>query len=41
LVDNPGLGQGAHVSLRNNPLSSDSIHIYLLQLRKRGVKVDY
>jgi hypothetical protein len=35
------LGEGDHVSLMNNPLSSDSIKTYLLELRKRGVKVDY
>ena len=41
LVDNPGLGEGDYVSLGNNPLSSDSIDIYLDQLRARGVTVDY
>ncbi len=41
LADNPGLGEGDHVTLMNNPLSSDSIKTYLLELRMRGVKVDY
>lgn len=41
LVDNPGLGQGDYVSLKNNPLSSDSIDTYMPQLRERGVAVDY
>jgi len=35
------LGEGDHVTLMNNPLSSDSIKTYLRELRMRGVKVDY
>jgi Leucine-rich repeat (LRR) protein len=41
LVDNPGLGEGDLVSLSNNPLSSDSINIYIPQLEARGVGVRY
>jgi len=41
LVDNPGLGEGDHVSLGDNPLSSDSVNVYLPELRDRGVTVDY
>ena len=41
LVDNPALGQGDYVSLKNNPLSSDSLDTYLFELRVRGVTVDY
>ena len=39
LVDNPGLGEGDLVWLINNPLSDDSINIYIPQLRTRGVGV--
>jgi len=41
LVDNPELGEGDYVSLGNNPLSSDSIDIYIPQLRARDVTVEY
>jgi len=41
LVDNPALGQGDYVSLKNNPLNPDFIDTYLDQLRARGVTVDY
>jgi hypothetical protein len=41
LVNNPGLGAGDSVSLGDNPLSSDSIDIYMDQLRVRGVTVNY
>ncbi len=41
LVDNPGLGRGGEVDLRDNPLSSDSINLYLPQLQNRGVTVYY
>jgi len=41
LVDNPGLGVGDLVSLKDNPLSPDSIDIYLPQLRERGVTVEH
>jgi hypothetical protein len=40
LVDNPGLGEGDYVSLGNNPLNSDSMDIYVPQLRARGVTVE-
>jgi len=40
LVNNPALGQGDHVSLGDNPLSSDSIEVYLPELRARGVAID-
>jgi Leucine-rich repeat (LRR) protein len=41
LVQNEGLGTGDHIHLQRNPLSSDSINIYIPQLRARGVDVDY
>jgi len=41
LVENEGLGAGDEVSLTDNPLSDDSIHIYIPQLEARGVTVDY
>jgi hypothetical protein len=41
LVQNEGLGSGDLVSLRHNPLSSDSINLYIPQLEARGVTVQY
>jgi Leucine-rich repeat (LRR) protein len=41
LVDNEGLLGGAEVYLLGNPLSADSINIYIPQLRARGVTVNY
>jgi Leucine-rich repeat (LRR) protein len=41
LVNNPGLAEGDQVNLDANPLSSDSINIYIPQLEARGVIVDY
>ena len=41
LVDNGGLSEGDQVSLGANPLSSDSINIYIPQLEARGVVVYY
>jgi len=41
LVQNEGLGTGDTVDLRVNPLSSDSINIYIPQLQARGVTVNY
>ena len=41
LVDNEGLSEGDEVYLSGNPLSSDSINIYIPQLEARGVFVDY
>jgi len=40
-VDNEGLSAGDEVYLSGNPLSSDSIDIYLAELRARGVTVNY
>jgi len=41
LVENEELGEGDKVSLNDNPLSDDSINIYIPQLKARGVTVDY
>ena len=41
LVDNEGLSAGDEVYLSGNPLSSDSIDIYIPQLQARGVTVYY
>ena len=41
LVENEGLGVEDKVYLANNPLSDDSINIYIPQLEARGVTVDY
>jgi len=41
LVLNEGLGAGNQIDLRWNPLSSDSINIYIPQLEARGVIVEY
>ena len=41
LVDNLGLGGGDYVDVRYNPLSDDSINIYIPELEARGVTVDY
>ena len=41
LVDNEGLGTGDLVNLRWNPLSDDSITVYIPQLEARGVDVYY
>jgi len=41
LVDNEGLKAGAEVYLSGNPLSSDSVNIYIPRLQARGVTVDY
>jgi hypothetical protein len=41
LVVNQGISEGDHVALWANPLSSDSIGIYIPQLELRGVTVDY
>jgi Leucine-rich repeat (LRR) protein len=41
LVQNEGLGTGDQIYLGSNPLSSDSINIYIPQLKARGVTVDY
>jgi len=41
LVDNPGLGEGDDVILVNNPLSEESINIYIPELEARGVTVEY
>jgi nucleoside-triphosphatase THEP1 len=41
LVDNNGLSEGDEIYLQGNPLSSDSINIYIPQLEARGVVVTY
>ena len=42
LMEHAGLSEGhLFVALEGNPLSSDSINIYIPQLRARGVTVDY
>jgi internalin A len=41
LVNNPGLAQGDTVDLRYNPLSANSINVYIPQLQSRGVNVLY
>jgi Leucine-rich repeat (LRR) protein len=41
LVQNEGLSTGDLVDLHSNPLSSDSINIYIPQLQTRGVTVYY
>ena len=41
LVQNVGLSTGDHVFLSGNPLSSDSINIYIPELQTRGVTVYY
>jgi len=40
-VNNPGMDGGDIVRLTGNPLSSDSINIYIPQLQARGVTVYY
>jgi len=40
-VDNEGLSEGDIVKLELNPLSSDSINIYIPQLEAKGVIVLY
>jgi len=41
LVQNEGLGTGDLVNLQANPLSSDSVNIYIPQLQARGVTVSH
>jgi len=41
LVQNGGLGTGDRVYLDGNPLSDDSINIYIPELVARGVIVSY
>ena len=41
LVQNEGLGTGDYIDLWENPLSSDSVNIYIPQLEARGVTVVY
>jgi len=40
-VQNGGLGAGDEVYLGTNPLSDDSINIYIPELVGRGVAVSY
>ena len=39
LVNNPGLGQGDHIYLTDNPLSTTSVDTYIPELEVRGVSV--
>ena len=39
LVNNPGLSKGDRVDLTDNPLSTESIDVYIPQLEARGVEV--
>jgi len=39
LVENEGLSTGDYVCLKENPLSPDSLNIYIPQLKARGVRV--
>ena len=41
LVQNTGLDTGDSVDLQVNPLSDDSINVYIPELQARGVTVDY
>jgi len=41
LVDNPGLGSGSIVDLRDNPLSEECINEHIPVLQARGVTVEY
>jgi len=41
LVQNEGLGERDGIDLRGNPLSADSLNIYIPQLQERGVVVLY
>jgi internalin A len=41
LLDNEGLSEGDQIDLRENPLSSDSISIYIPELEARGVIVTW
>jgi hypothetical protein len=41
LVENSGLSAGDTVDLRDNPLSTTSIDVYIPQLEARGVAVEY
>ena len=41
LVENAGLSEGDSVVLYGNPLSADSVNIYIPQLEARGVTVEY
>jgi hypothetical protein len=40
-VENEGLSHGNEVHLEGNPLSLDSINIYIPQLEARGVTIVY
>ena len=41
LVNNTGLSEGDTVHLEDNPLSSESVDVYIPQLEARGVDVSY
>jgi len=40
-VDNTDLGEGDTVHLANNPLSEESVEIYIPELEAKGVTVYY
>jgi len=40
-VDNTDLGQGDTVYLMDNPLSEESVNVYIPELEARGVTVYY
>jgi len=39
LVNNPGIGQGDEVDLRDNPLNDEAYNSHIPALRERGVDV--
>ena len=41
LVDSPGLSEGDNVNLKDNPLSTTSIEVYIPQLEERGAKISW
>jgi len=40
-VENDGISDGDEVYLMENPLSANSIDIYIVQLEAKGVTVEY
>ena len=41
LVENSGLSMGDTIDLRGNPLSTESVNVYIPQLEARGVEVKF
>jgi hypothetical protein len=41
IVNNSGLSTGDTVDLRSNPLSTESVNVYISQLDARGVNIEY